>query len=699
MRLTSLRLLPVFLLLFRQAAAETPHPEITYILPGAVQRGTTSEVTVVARQARRGFETASQVFFGGTGLSAEVSPLEKKAPVERRKLKVTAAPDAPLGLREVRVATGNGISSLGELLVVDDPVIVETSQPHGTQATAQPVEINRVVAGAIAAKEEVDLYRFRARAGQEVTFSLMGQRLYFKRHYQEGGNSDPMLVLTDPSGEELAANDDHDFGDPLLHHRFEKDGEYILAVRDVDYAGAPHFTYSLAMTDRPFVTAVYPVAIPKDGPWTACASGYGLPDGPLRLSGLTSPAPAGSCVAQLIANGVATNAATFEVTDLPIHSEVEPNDDRGRATPVPRIGVVLSGRVDRPGDVDHFDVTLKAGQPVRFEVKARRAGSGLDSNLRLIDEKGTVVASGDDARGSKDASLTFRPTSAGRYSLEIRDLLHRGGPSYAYCIEAVEDEPDFEVACDDDRAGVGPGGAVPWFLRATRRAGFDGPIEVRVEGLPQGLSARPVTILSAMTDSCIILQAAPDAKPAAAAVKVMASAQVKGLDGKTRKVEHRVQPLQELYMGGGGRSVWPVETQIAQVVTTDDIAAVRVSPSKIALKPGEQTTLDVEVCRRSNFKGRVTLDVQLQHLGSVYGNSLPPGVTLVEAGSKTSLAPEESRGRIILKAAPDAKPVEGVSIAVVAFVSIDFVVKRAYASAPIPTTVGAAAIGRGPAPR
>ena len=38
------------------------------------------------------------------------------------------------------------------------------------------------------------------------------------------------------------------------------------------------------------------------------------------------------------------------------------------------------------------------------------------------------------------------------------------------------------------------------------------------------------------------------------------------------------------------------------------------------------------------------------------------------------------------------KPVQGVSIAVVAFVSIDFVVKRAYASAPIPTTVTAPAV-------
>src|SRR5262249_36328808 len=117
-------------------------------------------------------------------------------------------------------------------------------------------------------------------------------------------------------------------------------------------------------------------------------------------------------------------------------------------------------------------------------------------------------------------------------------------------------------------------------------------------------------------------------------------------------------------------------------------------PATISLEPGQQAVLDVDVDRRPHFKGRVTLDVRLQHLGSVFGNPLPPGVTFVEAGSKTSLSPEDSRGRIILKVGPDAKPVEGVPIAVVAFVSIDFVVKRPYASAPIPTIITAPAVAR-----
>ncbi|QEH39178.1 putative subtilase-type serine protease precursor [Aquisphaera giovannonii] len=688
------RLLPALLLLASPAAAiaDTPYPEISHVLPAAVQRGTTSDVTVFSREAKRGFETARQVVFGGEGLRAEVPPREPKQPPTQGRIRVTVAADASPGLHELRVVTGSGASSLAELLVVDDPVIAELPKPHGTPDTAQPVEINRVVTGSIAKKEEVDLYRFKAKAGQEVTFSLMGQRLLFKRHYHQSGDLDPMIVLSDGKGVELASNDDHDIGDPLLHHRFEKDGEYLVAVRDVDYDGVAHFTYALTITDRPFVTSAHPLAIPAAGPWAACAEGFGIPDGPLALSGLKPPARPGPRELQLVANGRPTNPATFEVTDLPILTEVEPNDDRGHATPVPHPGMMLSGRADRPNDVDLFAFALKAGRPMRFEVRARRLGSNLDSRLRVLDEGGKAVASGDDSEGSKDAALSFRPARDGVYTLEVRDLLHRGGPGFAYAVLAEEDRPDFEVTCDDDKAGVGPGGAAPWFVRATRLAGFDGPIEVRVEGLPPGLTAKPATIPAGVKDACLVLQAAPDAKSAAAAVTVIASAVVKDLDGKARKVEHRAQPLQEVYLAGGGRAVWPVETQVAQVVEKDDIAAVHVSPGAIALKPGEQLALDVEVVRRPGFKDRVTLDVELQHLGSVFGNPLPPGVTAVESGAKLALGPDESKGRLLLKAAPDAKPVEHLSISVVAYVSIDFVTKRAYASPPIPLTIAAPAV-------
>jgi hypothetical protein len=75
----------------------------------------------------------------------------------------------------------------------------------------------------------------------------------------------------------------------------------------------------------------------------------------------------------------------------------------------------------------------------------------------------------------------------------------------------------------------------------------------------------------------------------------------------------------------------------------------------------------------------LSLDGLLQHLCTVYGNPLPPGVTIDEAKSKTLLG-GASAGRIVLKAAPNAVPIEDVPVSVLAHVSINFVVKVSYSS-------------------
>ena len=74
----------------------------------------------------------------------------------------------------------------------------------------------------------------------------------------------------------------------------------------------------------------------------------------------------------------------------------------------------------------------------------------------------------------------------------------------------------------------------------------------------------------------------------------------------------------------------------------------------------------------------MTLDVVYKHLGSVYGNSLPPGVTLDGGNSKTLLTAGATEGHITLKAADDAPPVEPQLVPVMANVSINFVMKRTY---------------------
>ena len=136
-------------LLAQAVSAQMSFPMLTSTLPTAVRRGTTAEVVVESQQP---FGTVYKVLIEGAGVTAEAVP--GKSPKSLR-LKVTASADASLGVREFRTASELGVSSLGQLLVVDDPVVPE-APGNGTPATAQPVTVPCVVCGRIETAENVD---------------------------------------------------------------------------------------------------------------------------------------------------------------------------------------------------------------------------------------------------------------------------------------------------------------------------------------------------------------------------------------------------------------------------------------------------------------------------------------------------------------------------------------------------------------
>ena len=120
--------------------AQTAFPMVTHVTPTAVQRGTTAEVTVVAQAST--LAGAHKVLFDGTGVSAEpVAAADAKTSL---KLKVTVAADAAPGVREFRVACPHGVSSLGQLVVVDAPVVQE-APGNNTPDKAQPIPVPSVV--------------------------------------------------------------------------------------------------------------------------------------------------------------------------------------------------------------------------------------------------------------------------------------------------------------------------------------------------------------------------------------------------------------------------------------------------------------------------------------------------------------------------------------------------------------------------
>src|SRR5207244_7784492 len=143
----------------------------------------------------------------------------------------------------------------GLLVVGDDPEILE-KEPNDRVEQAQAIPIPVTVNGKIQSNEDIDTYKFTAKAGDQVAFSVLAARLEDKIHDLTpgggGAHIDPILALLDSSGRELASNDDYYGADPLLVYTFPKEGDYYLQVRDVRYMGNQTWSDRLTASRRPF---------------------------------------------------------------------------------------------------------------------------------------------------------------------------------------------------------------------------------------------------------------------------------------------------------------------------------------------------------------------------------------------------------------------------------------------------------------
>jgi hypothetical protein len=245
-----------------------------------------------------------------------------------------------------------------------------------------------------------------------LTFEVFGARIQDKIHDLQK-HIDPLVRVFDAAGRELASSDDAFFADPVLAFKAPADGEYVVEVRDAKYDGDPRWAYALLVTDRPYASHAYPMVVQAGKAATL------EPVGSAALTKakvtITAPAKAGLHEVELPLGEARTNPVPLLVSELPQFSEAEPNDSPTKATRV-ALPCGINGRVAAPRDMDHFVFAAKKGKAIRFEVKARRFGtllrSGLDSVLDVLDGKGRVLATNDDAAGrTRRSSSHRRPTA------------------------------------------------------------------------------------------------------------------------------------------------------------------------------------------------------------------------------------------------------------------------------------------------
>jgi hypothetical protein len=485
-----------------------PMPSLSGMAPIYLRQGETREV-VLNGQNLGGAQRAEVA--APKGLTAELlagTPL---------RVKLSAAGDAPLGERELRIVTPLGVTrpvgvTVGQFQLVAD------KEPNNATDSAQPLPLPAAIVGRIDAPGDVDVYRLDAKKGQHLIFDAHAVRV--------GSPLEPVMTVHDASGRELPrAADEYHGGDPLIAFDVPADGAYLLQVRDLQYRGGADFGYRIEAGEIPYVEALLPMSGRRGEKVAVKAIGHNLGAAePIVLDlggheeeiGVRAKTPAGW-----------SNALPFSITDESRAATAASSATQPAAVPVPS---EISGVLREPGAEHFYKFRVPATQPVTLAITARKTGSPLDALLTLKTAGGEVI---EQSNGGGDAEARIsRQLNAGEFIASVRDLTYAGGQSYSYRLSLTTSggAPDFAVRVMPDSVRIARGGNAKLWCEVTRAGGLRGPVTLTIEGLPAGVtpSGGPVTIEES-TSGTLALTARTDAPLGTIPINIRAIAPAAGL--------------------------------------------------------------------------------------------------------------------------------------------------------------------------
>jgi len=522
---------------------------------------------------------------------------------------VTPKPEAAQGIHGIRIYTAAGVSPLYAVMLDTLPVVAEAGA-HTTTATAQEIPIPSAIEGTADALNR-DFFKFQAKKDQVISFEVFARRL--------GSPLDASLFIHRPDGKQIAYSDDVPglSSDPQLSFVAPVDGTYFAEIRDIRFQGGGAHAYRLRVGDFPLVNGTVPSAVQKGQAATIAAAGARV-DG-LAPQPMTVPMQeAWQGVRFQREGGASSGFAWVRAVDAPVQLEQEPNNAPAEAKLITAIPSEIHGRFDQAGDVDRYTIEAKAQQRFVIRGVTRQDGWPTDLNLRLLNKDGAQVALADD-QGTDEGLINFTFPADGPYTLEVTELLGRGGPAYGYRLQIAPYQPGFDVAASTESVNLPAGGVVPVTVTAAR---FDyaGEIEVIAANLPQGVTAAPTRIGPGLASVVLTLQAAKDAPQAnLSMIQVIGKATIGG--GVVQETAT---------LGAGIKTRWSgvkvvppfADSNVAFVVTPATKLALRVEPAEIVFGKELKTKVKVIAERGEGIDEAVTLATEPAQ------NALPGNVAI-----------------------------------------------------------------------
>ncbi len=565
-----------------------PSPRLLTTLPMGGRAGTEVEVTITGQH----IDKPGDLLFSTPGITA-VKKLDADGQAVNNVYVVKIAGDCPTGVYETRVTSRLGVSSSRIFSVSDLPEATQV-KPNVSLETAMPLAINSICNGVMSVKA-VDHYWFEARKGQRIIVDCAAKGIDSKLN--------AVLIVGDEKGRDLVVERRGgviDFSPP-------EDGKYTIKVHELTFQGGSDYFYRLAIRE---LAAEAPI---DRLPSTRTVSSFSWP--PVGLARVAASA------------------------------EVEPNDKPSQTQEI-SLPCDISGSFFPAADVDTFQFTATKGDVWWVEVASERLGRPTDPSILVQHishdggtEKRTDVAELSDIAspvkvssngysydgppynaGSPDILGKLTIKESGVHRLQLSDLFGgtRNDPGNIYRLIIRRAKGDFAIVAwalhmnlrNGDRNALSKpislrrGATMPLEVVVVRRDGFDGEIELGMEGLPDGVTANGLKIPAGKSRGIMLITADDGAPQGFATSKLVGRAKI------GEQVVTRPCPLASM--------AWPVVNAWSEIPAPRLLADVVVSvsgeesaPISIAAREdkvwevaeGQKLTIPLIHLRRSEFSG------------------------------------------------------------------------------------------------
>jgi hypothetical protein len=573
-----------------------PLPRLLSIMPMGGAAGSTFEATI----AGENLENAGELLFDHPGIQA-TAKRDANGNRELNKYVITIAPDCPVGLVEARITSRLGISSARIFSVGNLPESVRTAA-NTTLATAMPMAVNSVCNAEVSARA-VDHYVFDAQAGKRYIVHCSSRGIDSKL--------DPVVIVADAQGRDLVVERTGN----TLDFTASQSGKHIIKVHELTYKGGSGFFYRLTLQE------LAPESTVPVFPSTQSVSAFSWPPTSLPSA-----------------------ASTMEDENVDGQSITLPCDIAGRFFPA--------------ADVDSYVFQATQGDVWWIEVASERLGRPTDPSIVVQQSQGegesqkwvdlaelndiaspVKVSSNGYAYdgppfdgGSTDILGKIEIKESGTFRIQLMDLFGgtRRDPRSIYRLIVRKAAPDFAVVAwglhmelrNGDRNALSKplalraGATIALEVVAVRRDGFDGEIQLSMEGLPDGVTAHGLKIAAGKSRGIVLLTASESANQSLSQAKLIASATV-----QDQLVTHPVRIAQ---------MAWPVPDAWSEIpsprlviglpvsVTTSELAPLTIAASEkkvYEVKAGEKLTIPLQMKTRSEFSGSV---LQLKTFGPAF---------------------------------------------------------------------------------